>query len=87
MADDRFQLRIITPERVFYEGEASMIELTTTEGEIGVYKNHVPLTYIIAPGILFILASLKFYRKKLRFWQRQLNGPMRLMSIGLKRRK
>lgn len=57
MADDRFQLRIITPERVFYEGEASMIELTTTEGEIGVYKNHVPLTYIIAPGILRIMET------------------------------
>lgn len=57
MADDRFQLRIITPERVFYEGEASMVELTTTEGEIGVYKNHVPLTYIIAPGILRIMET------------------------------
>ena len=57
MADDRFQLRIITPERVFYEGEATMIELTTTEGEIGIYKNHVPLTYIIAPGILRIMET------------------------------
>ena len=34
-----------------------MIELTTTEGEIGVYKNHVPLTYIIAPGILRIMET------------------------------
>lgn len=33
-----FTLRIITPDRVFYEGEASMVEFNTTEGEIGVYK-------------------------------------------------
>ena len=49
-----FRLRVITPDGVFYEGEASMVELTTTEGEIGVYKNHVPMTYIVAPGILAI---------------------------------
>lgn len=56
MADDNkmFQLKIITPERVFYEGEASMVEFNTTEGEIGVYKHHIPMTVIIKPGILSI---------------------------------
>lgn len=55
MADDRnFLLRIITPERVFFEEEASMVEFNTTEGEIGVYKNHVPTTVIVKPGILTI---------------------------------
>lgn len=32
-----------------------MIELTTTEGEIGVYKGHIPLTAIVAPGVLKIM--------------------------------
>ena len=55
MADDRaFALKIITPDRIFYEGEAIMVELNTTEGEIGVLKNHIPLTCVIAPGILRI---------------------------------
>ena len=31
-----------------------MVEFNTTEGEIGVYKNHVPTTVIISPGILTI---------------------------------
>ena len=45
MADNQlFTLKIITPDRVFYEGEASMVEFNTTEGEIGVYKMHVPTT-------------------------------------------
>lgn len=52
--DDVFKLLIITPEKMFYEGEASMVELTTTEGDIGVYKNHVPLTAILSPGVLKI---------------------------------
>ena len=52
MADNNlFTLRIITPDRVFYEGEVSMVEFNTTEGEIGVYKKHVPTTVIVNPGI------------------------------------
>lgn len=51
---DLFKLLVITPERKFYEGDVSMVELTTTEGEIGVYRNHIPLTAIIAPGVLKI---------------------------------
>lgn len=55
MADNNlFNLRIITPDRVFYEGEASMVEFNTTEGEIGIYKQHVPTTVIVRPGILTI---------------------------------
>lgn len=49
-----FKLKVLAPNRVFYEGEADMIELTTTEGEIGVYKDHIPLTAIVSPGILKI---------------------------------
>lgn len=55
MAENKsFQLRIITPERVFYEGEVDMVEFNTTEGEIGVLPGHIPLTVIIKPGILNI---------------------------------
>ena len=55
MADERnFELKIITPDRVFYEGEAVMVEFNTTEGEIGIYKLHIPMTVIIKPGILTI---------------------------------
>ncbi|MCI8280953.1 MAG: ATP synthase F1 subunit epsilon [Lachnospiraceae bacterium] len=56
MADGNnlFQLEIITPDRVFYQGEAFMVEFTAEDGDIGVYKNHIPLTTVIAPGILNI---------------------------------
>ena len=58
MAEGRnFDLEIITPDRVFYQGEASMIEFNTTEGEIGVYKDHIPLTVIIKPGVLTITSG------------------------------
>ena len=54
MADKNFQLRIITPDRIFYEGEVDMVEFNTTEGQIGVLPGHIPLTVIIKPGILNI---------------------------------
>ncbi|MCF0127449.1 MAG: ATP synthase F1 subunit epsilon [Pseudobutyrivibrio sp.] len=54
MADNTFKVSIITPERIFYEGDATMVEFNTVEGEIGVLPNHIPLTTVIAPGILTI---------------------------------
>ena len=55
MADEKiFQVEIITPDRVFYTGDATMIEFNTVNGEIGVYKHHIPLTTVLAPGIVTI---------------------------------
>ena len=54
MAEGQLLLKIITPERIFYEHEATMVEFNTTEGEIGIYPRHVPTTVVIAPGILTI---------------------------------
>ncbi len=56
MAEERnFTLKVITPDRVFYEDDAvTMVEFNTTEGEIGIYKKHVPTTVIVKPGILTI---------------------------------
>ena len=49
-----FGVEIITPDRIFHKGEATMIEFNTAAGEIGVYKNHIPLTTVLAPGVVTI---------------------------------
>ena len=51
---DKFKLTIVTPDREFFNEEAEMVEFNTTEGEIGVYAGHAPLTVIVKPGILTI---------------------------------
>lgn len=51
---DGMRLKIITPDEQFYDGDVTMVELTTTEGDIGVYPNHIPLTAVVAPGVLTI---------------------------------
>lgn len=51
---EQFRLRVITPDRIFYENDAEMVEFNTTEGEIGVLPGHIPMTVILKPGILTI---------------------------------
>ena len=51
---EKFKLTIVTPDREFFNEEVDMVEFNTTEGEIGIYKGHAPLTVIVAPGVLKI---------------------------------
>lgn len=52
--DKTLALKVITPVKNFYEGNVSMVEFTTTEGNVGVYPEHIPMTAVIAPGTLKI---------------------------------
>ncbi len=54
MAENTICLRVLTPERTFYEGEATMVELTTMDGDIGILPGHIPTTCVLAPGVLTI---------------------------------
>ena len=49
-----FELKIIEPDGIFYEGQASFLEFASVTGEMGVYANHIPLTTILAPGVVKI---------------------------------
>ena len=49
-----FHLKITSPDRIFFEGEVTMVEINTTEGQIGVLANHIPLTSVLSPGVCYI---------------------------------
>ena len=51
---DTLQLVIITPEREFFRGEATFVEFTTTDGDVGIYPRHIPTTVVLDPGVLRI---------------------------------
>lgn len=51
---DKFKILVTTPERQLYSGEATMVELATTEGEIGIYAEHIPLTAVLVPCVMTI---------------------------------
>ena len=55
MADEKyFDLEIISPERTFYKGQVHFLEGATSEGEVGIYKNPIPMTNVVVPGIVTI---------------------------------
>ena len=48
------RLQIISPKRVIFDGECTMLEYNTTEGYVGVLPGHVTMTQVMAPGKLAI---------------------------------
>ena len=46
----RLRLEIVTPEAKTYSEEVDMVTLPGSEGEMGIYPNHVPLMTQIVPG-------------------------------------
>lgn len=51
---ETMKLQVITPDKEFFHGDVSMVELNTADGELGVYPQHIPLTTAVAPGVLKI---------------------------------
>ena len=51
---DKFKLNIISPEKKFLEGDCEFLEFVSTEGELGIYAKHIPLTTILEPCVMRI---------------------------------
>jgi F-type H+-transporting ATPase subunit epsilon len=49
------KLEIVTPEKTAYSEDVEMVTLPGSEGELGVYPNHVTLLTTLNPGELRVL--------------------------------
>src|SRR4029079_1576061 len=49
------KLEIVTPEENIYSEDVNMVTLPGSEGELGVYPNHVPVLTSLRPGELRIV--------------------------------
>ena len=47
---EMMRLQIVTPDEAFFDGEVSMVELNTADGEAGIYPKHIPMVVAVAPG-------------------------------------
>lgn len=54
------QLKIITHERVVFEGEADEIVLQTISGQMGILKDHIPMTTTLDIGVTKIRQGENF---------------------------
>ncbi len=57
-----FQLKVITPEKTFFDGETSQIIVRTTEGDIGILANHTSLVASLPSGPLRVMMEDGAYR-------------------------
>ncbi len=51
---DTLKLEIVTPESVIYAEDVDMVTLPGSEGETGIYPNHVPLMTKVQAGELVV---------------------------------
>ncbi|MCL2736913.1 MAG: F0F1 ATP synthase subunit epsilon [Propionibacteriaceae bacterium] len=54
---ETFWVEIVSADRLVWEGEASQLVATTTEGEIGILARHIPLIATLAPGRAEVTAA------------------------------
>lgn len=47
-----YQLKVVTPERPFFEGPCTFLILRTEDGEIGVLHGHTPLVSPLVPTMV-----------------------------------
>ncbi len=52
MRDKDFHLKVITPDRVVYDGQVSEVKLPIHDGYMGILHNHAPLVAPVGEGIL-----------------------------------
>lgn len=50
MSSKQLQLKIITPERIVFNEAVDLVTLPTTEGEITILPDHIPLISTLASG-------------------------------------
>jgi len=50
----KLKFKIVTPEKIVYEKEIDQVTLPTSQGQITILPNHLPLVAILVPGELII---------------------------------
>jgi F-type H+-transporting ATPase subunit epsilon len=54
MADDHLHVELVAADRTVWSGEATMVIARTTEGDVGVLRNHAPILSLLLDGVVDI---------------------------------
>ena len=54
---DQFNYKLVTPEKIYLEGDAQMVVLPGAEGDLGVLPNHSNIITSLRPGIIKVTHS------------------------------
>ena len=50
--EDNFKLEIISPEKIIFSGNPTMVTLPSYEGDMSILKNHISIITFLRPGII-----------------------------------
>ena len=50
--EDKFQLEIISPEKILFSDSVEMVKVPSYEGDMSVLKNHISIITFLRPGIV-----------------------------------
>lgn len=56
MADDQLHVELVAADRTVWSGQATMVIARTTEGDVGVLRNHAPILSLLVSGVVEISA-------------------------------
>ena len=51
------QVELVAADRVVWSGKASMVLARTTEGDLGVLRDHAPVLSVLVPGVVDITSE------------------------------
>jgi F-type H+-transporting ATPase subunit epsilon len=54
MAENKIALKVITPQREMFNGEADMVIMRTKSGDVGIMHGHQPMVTVLDYGIMRI---------------------------------
>ena len=52
--EENFKLEIISPEKIIFSDEVSMVTLPSYEGDLSILKNHISIIAFLRPGMIKI---------------------------------
>ena len=50
--EDNFKLEIISPEKIIFSNNVTMVTLPSYEGDMGVLKHHISIITFLRPGLI-----------------------------------
>ena len=50
--EQNFNFEIVSPEKIIFSSEASMVKLPSYEGDMSIFQNHIPIITFLRPGII-----------------------------------
>ena len=60
--EDNFKLEIISPEKIIFSDNTTMVTLPSYEGDMSILKNHISIITFLRPGIIKVQKKVKILK-------------------------